>query len=221
MGEHKLIPVWHRSKLTHLRGLNWGKGTNVLFSVCPYNQVMVEDSVYCVALRLSHLLQLLAFHFATPYGTSHHSQFNDRTWDPWQCRWHFAFAIIGSEANTPNNSADLRPAPLNSDTPRVSESSAMALQAAMSLISMTTPRSLEPQSICLAPSFVEFDMSLEGYGYHVFLCFPLCFLAQPPFPTSIFTDFAVQFTRMAKNCALMLFLFFVFLPHCHIYTLPI
>ncbi|KAJ6661706.1 hypothetical protein lerEdw1_013228 [Lerista edwardsae] len=70
----------------------------------------------------------------------------------------------GSEANTPNNSADLHPAPLGSDTSQISESSAMALQAAMSLISMTTPRSLEPQNICLAPSFVEFDMSLEGYG---------------------------------------------------------
>ncbi|KAL7983949.1 hypothetical protein Chor_004489, partial [Crotalus horridus] len=42
--------------------------------------------------------------------------------------------------------------------------SAMALQTAMSLISLATPRSLHLQSACLAPSFVEFDMSLEGYG---------------------------------------------------------
>ncbi|XP_070799266.1 WD repeat- and FYVE domain-containing protein 4 [Pituophis catenifer annectens] len=45
-----------------------------------------------------------------------------------------------------------------------SECSAVALQTAMSLISLTTPRSLHLHSACLAPSFVEFDMSLEGYG---------------------------------------------------------
>uniref|UniRef100_A0A8C5RL42 WDFY family member 4 n=1 Tax=Laticauda laticaudata TaxID=8630 RepID=A0A8C5RL42_LATLA len=50
---------------------------------------------------------------------------------------------------------------LGSDTP---ESSAMALQTAMSLISLISPRSLHLHSACLAPSFVEFDMSLEGYG---------------------------------------------------------
>ncbi|KAG8137761.1 hypothetical protein E2320_004976, partial [Naja naja] len=50
---------------------------------------------------------------------------------------------------------------LGSDAP---ESSAMALQTAMSLISLISPRSLHLHSACLAPSFVEFDMSLEGYG---------------------------------------------------------
>ncbi|XP_032082434.1 WD repeat- and FYVE domain-containing protein 4 isoform X3 [Thamnophis elegans] len=50
---------------------------------------------------------------------------------------------------------------LGSDPP---ECSAMALQTAMSLISLTTPRSLHLHSACLAPSFVEFDMSLDGYG---------------------------------------------------------
>jgi hypothetical protein len=41
----------------------------------------------------------------------------------------------------------------------------MALQTALSLISMTSPRNLQPQRAALAPSFVEFDMSMEGYGY--------------------------------------------------------
>ncbi|XP_026576266.1 WD repeat- and FYVE domain-containing protein 4 [Pseudonaja textilis] len=50
---------------------------------------------------------------------------------------------------------------LSSDPP---ESSAMALQTAMSLVSLISPRSLHLHSACLAPSFVEFDMSLEGYG---------------------------------------------------------
>lgn len=40
-----------------------------------------------------------------------------------------------------------------------------ALQTALSLISMTSPRHLQPQRAALAPSFVEFDMSVEGYGY--------------------------------------------------------
>nr|KAF6294195.1 WDFY family member 4 [Pipistrellus kuhlii] len=39
-----------------------------------------------------------------------------------------------------------------------------ALQTALSLISMTSPRNLQPQRAALAPSFVEFDMSAEGYG---------------------------------------------------------
>ncbi|XP_007478664.1 WD repeat- and FYVE domain-containing protein 4 isoform X2 [Monodelphis domestica] len=44
------------------------------------------------------------------------------------------------------------------------KSSANILQTAMSLISMTSPRNIQPQKATLAPSFVEFDMSVEGYG---------------------------------------------------------
>lgn len=46
-----------------------------------------------------------------------------------------------------------------------SQDSTTALQTALSLISMTSPRNLQPQRAALAPSFVEFDMSVEGYGY--------------------------------------------------------
>uniref|UniRef100_A0ACB8F7S9 Uncharacterized protein n=1 Tax=Sphaerodactylus townsendi TaxID=933632 RepID=A0ACB8F7S9_9SAUR len=49
-------------------------------------------------------------------------------------------------------------------TSRTSENSAAACEAATSLIAMTAPRNFQPQNTCLAPSFVEFDMSLEGYG---------------------------------------------------------
>uniref|UniRef100_A0A8C5NWV7 WD repeat and FYVE domain containing 4 n=1 Tax=Jaculus jaculus TaxID=51337 RepID=A0A8C5NWV7_JACJA len=45
-----------------------------------------------------------------------------------------------------------------------SQGSARALQTALSLISMTSPRNLQPLRATLAPSFVEFDMSSEGYG---------------------------------------------------------
>uniref|UniRef100_A0A8C9AXW4 Alfy-like armadillo-like repeat domain-containing protein n=1 Tax=Prolemur simus TaxID=1328070 RepID=A0A8C9AXW4_PROSS len=45
-----------------------------------------------------------------------------------------------------------------------SQDSTTALQMALSLISMTSPRNLQPQRAALAPSFVEFDMSVEGYG---------------------------------------------------------
>ncbi|KAF6112259.1 WDFY family member 4 [Phyllostomus discolor] len=44
------------------------------------------------------------------------------------------------------------------------QSSTTALQTALSLISMTSPRNLQPHRAALAPSFVEFDMSMEGYG---------------------------------------------------------
>lgn len=43
-------------------------------------------------------------------------------------------------------------------------SESFTLQMALSLISMTSPRNLQPQRAALAPSFVEFDMSVEGYG---------------------------------------------------------
>ncbi|XP_075384037.1 WD repeat- and FYVE domain-containing protein 4 [Tenrec ecaudatus] len=46
----------------------------------------------------------------------------------------------------------------------VSPSSTAALQTMLSLISMTSPRNLQPERAALAPSFVEFDMSTEGYG---------------------------------------------------------
>ncbi|XP_049501299.1 WD repeat- and FYVE domain-containing protein 4 isoform X1 [Panthera uncia] len=47
---------------------------------------------------------------------------------------------------------------------RTSQGSTTALQTSLSLISMTSPRNLQPQKAALAPSFVEFDMSVEGYG---------------------------------------------------------
>ncbi|XP_019355019.2 WD repeat- and FYVE domain-containing protein 4 [Alligator mississippiensis] len=46
----------------------------------------------------------------------------------------------------------------------VRRGSAVALQTAMSLISMTSPRNFQLHNTSLAPSFVEFDMSAEGYG---------------------------------------------------------
>uniref|UniRef100_A0A8C3Y3C9 WDFY family member 4 n=1 Tax=Catharus ustulatus TaxID=91951 RepID=A0A8C3Y3C9_CATUS len=49
-------------------------------------------------------------------------------------------------------------------SPWLSKGSALALQTAMSLISMTSPRNFQLHSTALAPSFVEFDMSMEGYG---------------------------------------------------------
>lgn len=45
-----------------------------------------------------------------------------------------------------------------------SQTSTSTLQTALSLISMTSPRNLQPQRAALAPSFVELDMSVEGYG---------------------------------------------------------
>ncbi|XP_025736364.1 WD repeat- and FYVE domain-containing protein 4 isoform X2 [Callorhinus ursinus] len=45
-----------------------------------------------------------------------------------------------------------------------SQDSTTVLQTSLSLISMTSPRHLQPQRAVLAPSFVEFDMSMEGYG---------------------------------------------------------
>lgn len=51
---------------------------------------------------------------------------------------------------------------------RTSQGSTTALQTSLSLISMTSPRNLQPQKTALAPSFVEFDMSMEGYGYNTF-----------------------------------------------------
>ncbi|XP_037659974.1 WD repeat- and FYVE domain-containing protein 4 [Choloepus didactylus] len=48
--------------------------------------------------------------------------------------------------------------------PGVPQDATPALQTALSLISMTSPRNLQPQRAALAPSFVEFDMSVEGYG---------------------------------------------------------
>uniref|UniRef100_A0A8C0ZGJ2 WDFY family member 4 n=1 Tax=Cyanistes caeruleus TaxID=156563 RepID=A0A8C0ZGJ2_CYACU len=49
-------------------------------------------------------------------------------------------------------------------SPWLSKGSTLALQTAMSLISMTSPRNFQLHSTALAPSFVEFDMSMEGYG---------------------------------------------------------
>ncbi|XP_062983461.1 WD repeat- and FYVE domain-containing protein 4 [Elgaria multicarinata webbii] len=70
----------------------------------------------------------------------------------------------GSEAVILNDSANHHQTSFGTHTAWISNSSAMALQAAMSLVSMTTPHSLQPQTTYLDPSFVEFDMSIEGYG---------------------------------------------------------
>ncbi|XP_021253682.1 WD repeat- and FYVE domain-containing protein 4 isoform X2 [Numida meleagris] len=70
----------------------------------------------------------------------------------------------GSEGVVADNKTALQTVVPLSNSPWVSERSALALQTAMSLISMTSPRNLQLHSTALAPSFVEFDMSMEGYG---------------------------------------------------------
>ncbi|XP_043836803.1 LOW QUALITY PROTEIN: WD repeat- and FYVE domain-containing protein 4 [Dromiciops gliroides] len=64
----------------------------------------------------------------------------------------------------PDASLTVRTVPA-SKSPWLSKSSVNTLQTAMSLISMTSPRNIQPQKATLVPSFVEFDMSMEGYGY--------------------------------------------------------
>ena len=84
-------------------------------------------------------------------------------------------AALGSQAAMPvpaEGSAvalgDAGPPPASTQALRPtgpSQTSTSTLQTALSLISMTSPRNLQPQRAALAPSFVEFDMSVEGYGY--------------------------------------------------------
>uniref|UniRef100_A0A8C6ZV55 Alfy-like armadillo-like repeat domain-containing protein n=1 Tax=Nothoprocta perdicaria TaxID=30464 RepID=A0A8C6ZV55_NOTPE len=72
--------------------------------------------------------------------------------------------LVGSEvAMVDTKTAPQTAVPLSS-FPWVSKGSALVLQTAMSLISMTSPRNFQLHNAALAPSFVEFDMSMEGYG---------------------------------------------------------
>lgn len=70
-------------------------------------------------------------------------------------------------AEGPAGAWDASPCPTGTQAlgRRPAQSPTPALQTALSLISMTSPRNLQPQRAALAPSFVEFDMSMEGYGY--------------------------------------------------------
>ncbi|XP_049996650.1 WD repeat- and FYVE domain-containing protein 4 isoform X3 [Alexandromys fortis] len=73
----------------------------------------------------------------------------------------------GPCADTADKPTDASPCPGGSQDHRslwTSQDSATALQTTLSLISMTSPRNLQPQRAALTPSFVEFDMSVEGYG---------------------------------------------------------
>ncbi|XP_055577181.1 WD repeat- and FYVE domain-containing protein 4 isoform X4 [Falco biarmicus] len=70
----------------------------------------------------------------------------------------------GSKEDMVDNKTDPQTAVPVSSCAWVSKGSALALQTAMSLISMTSPRNFQLRSTALAPSFVEFDMSMEGYG---------------------------------------------------------
>ncbi|XP_006897794.1 PREDICTED: WD repeat- and FYVE domain-containing protein 4-like [Elephantulus edwardii] len=70
-------------------------------------------------------------------------------------------AELGAEEDPMNISSGISQA-LRPSEPLLS--STAALQTVLSLISMTSPRNLQPQRGALAPSFVEFDMSTEGYG---------------------------------------------------------
>lgn len=78
------------------------------------------------------------------------------------------FSASGSCEDTTEKPADASPYPGGSQDLRsswTSQDPATALQTTLSLISMTSPRNLQPQRAALTPSFVEFDMSVEGYGY--------------------------------------------------------
>ncbi|KAH0510243.1 WD repeat- and FYVE domain-containing protein 4 [Microtus ochrogaster] len=70
----------------------------------------------------------------------------------------------GSCADSADKPTDASPCPGGSQELWTSQDSATALQTTLSLISMTSPRNLQPQRAALTPSFVEFDMSVEGYG---------------------------------------------------------
>uniref|UniRef100_A0A7M4FMA4 WDFY family member 4 n=1 Tax=Crocodylus porosus TaxID=8502 RepID=A0A7M4FMA4_CROPO len=69
--------------------------------------------------------------------------------------------VVGLEVVTSDKSAVPPP---GTNSPWVHRGSAVALQTAMSLISMTSPRNFQLPNTSLAPSFMEFDMSAEGYG---------------------------------------------------------
>ncbi|XP_062943018.1 WD repeat- and FYVE domain-containing protein 4 [Cynocephalus volans] len=76
-------------------------------------------------------------------------------------------AAPGSAEGPLGAAPDANPCPGVAQALRPSEASqdpTTALQTVLSLISMTSPRNPQPQKAALAPSFVEFDMSVEGYG---------------------------------------------------------
>ncbi|XP_071420399.1 WD repeat- and FYVE domain-containing protein 4 isoform X5 [Pithys albifrons albifrons] len=73
-------------------------------------------------------------------------------------------ANAGSEEDMVDKKTDAQTVVPVSKSPWVSKGSARALQTAMSLISMASPRNFQLHSTALSPSFVEFDMSMEGYG---------------------------------------------------------
>ncbi|XP_035394817.1 WD repeat- and FYVE domain-containing protein 4 [Cygnus atratus] len=73
-------------------------------------------------------------------------------------------AALNEEGITVDNKTALQTVVPLSTSPWLSKGSALALQTAVSLISMTSPRNFQLCSTSLAPSFVEFDMSMEGYG---------------------------------------------------------
>lgn len=72
--------------------------------------------------------------------------------------------LVGSEEDMVDKKTDPQTVVPVSSSSWVSKGSALALQTAMSLISMTSPRNFQLRGTALAPSFVEFDMSMEGYG---------------------------------------------------------
>ncbi|XP_041874799.1 WD repeat- and FYVE domain-containing protein 4 isoform X4 [Corvus kubaryi] len=73
-------------------------------------------------------------------------------------------ANAGSEERVVDSKTDPQTVVPIRTSPWLSKRSALALQTAMSLISMTSPRNFQLHGTALAPSFVEFDMSMEGYG---------------------------------------------------------
>lgn len=73
--------------------------------------------------------------------------------------------VLGPEESVVHSKSDPQTIVPVRTSPWMSKGSAQALQTAMSLISMTSPRNFQLHSTALAPSFVEFDMSMEGYGY--------------------------------------------------------
>lgn len=79
--------------------------------------------------------------------------------------WLGTVHLSGSEESVVDSKSDPQTVVPVRTSPWLSKGSALALQTAMSLISMTSPRNFQIHSTALAPSFVEFDMSMEGYGY--------------------------------------------------------
>ncbi|XP_069096980.1 WD repeat- and FYVE domain-containing protein 4 isoform X1 [Pleurodeles waltl] len=144
----------------------------LLHSLVTFCRTAMSDSQDLLHLPLVRVFEKLAYQAVEPEVLRHYLGFalssDVSQQDSVSCSPEGAFSVSqGSTENDPGLGSETLmnlEEQQEADSPQQPRPPARSLQIAVSLVSMTSPRSFQSHTVTQAPSFIEFHMSATGYG---------------------------------------------------------